>query len=464
MSNYLFLSLVSLAAFSSNLVAEPSSNLSVVNFANASGDRVSGSVVNMEGDLLEFKSALFPKNVFFNKSAILDVELDQAEPSIDIDFTQADHVAELQLEGRYGQEDKRDTLRGQLTQIADDHIILSTWYAGELKVQRDLIHSIKIKSNQSGLYQGPNSLEEWDQGKSANSWKFENKALVTGKSRGAISKDISLLDQSVLKFKLQWKTSIALTLNLFADSPEVGKLENFYELRMQSNYLQMKKVIEGERPPQINRMSNTSYPHVTKSAEYAIYMDKKKGVFHIFINGTKVQTFTDSAVTPKLLGTSIYLRNENEKMMRISSMILEKWNGTIPTPEDEKALNQLQGEGQRILLANGDAVIGKIGLIKNGMLDIKTEHADLKLPLYGIRDLKLPSTEDNKPKMETNDVKAHFKGGGWIILDVSSIDKEFIHGNNKAIGNHKFRIDAFEKIELSIYEPSYNKIRKEQAW
>jgi len=457
MSNFKFLSLISLTALAPLLVAESSENLSRVNFAN--GDKVSGAIVNMDDKLLEFKSALFPKNVLFNKSAILDLEL-----FIDIDFTQADHVAELQLEGRYGQEEQRDTLRGQLSQIADDHVILSTWYAGELKVERSLIHSIKIKSNQSGLYQGPNSLEEWDEGNSANSWKFENNALVSGNSRGVISKDIGLLDQSVLKFKLQWKSSIALTLNLFADSPEIGKLENFYELRMQSNYLQMKKVIKNERPPQINRIRNASYTHATNSAEYAIYMDKKKGVFHIFINGKNVQTFTDNAATPKLLGSSIYLRSDNEKKMRISNMSLEKWNGAIPTPEDGEALNLLKGDGQRILLANGDAVVGKLGQISNGMLDIKTEYADLKLPIFGIRDLKLPTSEENHPKMEPNDVKAHFKGGGWVILNVSSIDKEFIHGEHKAIGNHKFRIDAFEKIELSIYKRSYNKIRKEQTW
>ena len=462
MSNYILLSLITLAALAPTLVAEPPNKLSRVNFTN--GDKVSGTIVNMEANLLDFKSTLFPKNVFFNKSAILDLELDQTQPSIGINFAQADHVAELQLESRYRQEEQRDTLRGQLIQIADDHVLLSTWYAGELKIQRNLIHSIKIKSNQSGLYQGPNSLEEWHEGNSARSWKFKDNALVSGKSRGVISKDIGLLDQSVLKFKLQWKNTIALTLNLFADSPEVGKVENFYELRMQSNYLHMKKVIKNERPPQINRMSNTSYSHAKKSAEYAIYMDKNKGVFHVFINGNKVQTFTDNAATPKLLGSSIYLRNENEKVMRISNMSLEKWNGTIPTPEDEKALNQLKGDGQRILLANGDAVVGKIGLIKNGMLDIKTEHADLKLPLFGIRDLKLPSTEKNQPKMEPNDVKAHFKGGGWIILNVSSIDKEFVHCKHEAIGNHKFRIDAFEKIEFSIYKRSYNKIRKDQAW
>jgi len=462
MSNFIFLSLITLAALAPALVAEPSNKISRVSFAN--GDKVSGSLVNLDVKLLGFKSTLFPKSVFFNRSAILDLELGQAQPSIEIDSTQADHMAEIQLKGRYSQEDQRDTLRGQLSQVADDHVILSTWYAGELKIQRNLIHSIKIKSNKTDLYSGPNSLEEWNQRFSSNSWKFQNNALISGNSRGGISKDIGLVNQSVLKFKLQWKDTIGLTLNLFADSPKYDKLANYYQLSMQSNYLQMKKVIKDERPPQLNRMSNTGYIHATKSAEYAIYMNKQKGIFHIFINGKKVHTFTDQAATPNLLGSSIYLRNDNGKMMHMSNIRVEKWNGAIPTPEDEKSLKQLKGDDQRILLANGDAVVGKIGQISNGMLDIKTEHADLKLPLIGVRDLKLPSTEESQPKMERNDIKAHFKTGGWIILNVTSIDKGFIHGRHQAIGNHSFRVDAFEQIEFNICNGNYNKIRKEQAW
>ncbi|MEO1856761.1 MAG: hypothetical protein ABGY95_05265 [Rubritalea sp.] len=463
MSNFRFLSLISLVILAPTLTAEPPGKRSRVNFAN--GDKVSGTVVNMDADLLEFKSTLFPKNVFFNKPAILDLELDQSQPKIDIDFTQADHMAELQLEGRYGQEEQRDTLRGQLSQIADDHVILSTWYAGELKVQRDLIHSIKIKSNQTDLYSGPNSLEEWQEENSASSWRFENNALISGNSRSVISKDIGLLDQSVLKFQLQWKNTIALTLNLFANSPQKAKLENYYELRMQTNYMYMQKRIKNERPPQLDRAPNSSYDHASNSAEYAIYMDKKKGVFHVFINGDKAHTFTDHAATPKLLGSSIHLRNDNENKMRISNIRLEKWNGAIPSGlEEEEALEQLKGEGQRILLANGDTVVGQIGKINNGMLDVKTEHADLKLPLFGIRDLQLPATEENHPKMQSNDVKAYFKDGGWIILNVKSIDDKFLHGSHEAIGNHAFRIDAFEKIELNIYKLSYAKIRKEQVW
>ena len=462
MNNITILSFLALITLAGNLGAERSNNQSRVNFSN--GDKISGSVVNMDVSLLEFKSAHFPKNVFFNKSTILDLELHQPTKPIDIDFTQADHIAELKLEGRYGQENQRDTLSGQLTQIADDHVILSTWYAGELKVQRNLIHSIKIKSNQPDLYSGPNSLEEWDQDQSAGSWKFENKALVSGNSRGVISKDIGMPKLSVLRFKLEWKNTIALTLNLFADSPEIGNQDNYYELRMQTNYMYMQKRIKNERPPQLDRMPNTSYDHKKKSAEYAIHMDKNKGVFHVFVNGQLAQTFNDHSATPKLLGSSIHLRNDNENQMRISGLRLEKWNGAIPSPVDDKAHKQIDGDGQKILLANGDAVVGKIGSISNGMLDIETEHAELKLPLFGIRDLKLPIAEENHPKMEPNDIKAYFKSGGWIILDVKSIDAEFLHGSHQAIGNCSLRIDAFEKVEMNIYDSNYIKLRNKSDW
>jgi len=62
MSNFIFLSLITLAALAPALVAEPSNKISRVSFAN--GDKVSGSLVNLDVKLLGFKSTLFPKVSF----------------------------------------------------------------------------------------------------------------------------------------------------------------------------------------------------------------------------------------------------------------------------------------------------------------------------------------------------------------------------------------------------------------
>lgn len=435
---------------------EPSAKVDFIN-----GDTITGSIVNMQKDSLEFKSSHFPQNARFNKDSVLSVTFPSKKTELPIDFQQANHVAELNLKGRFGYEDEQGVLRGQITQINDSSIELSTWFAGPLTVDRSLIHSIKILSNDSELYRGPNSLKEWTSSTSQDAWKYGNGALISSTTCGSLAKDVPLPDKAHLSFDLEWKNYLGLSLSFYANAKESPT--NYYELRLQNNYMYMQKFLKGERSPQLDRRPNSNLNQPSDSARFDIYMDKKRGEFHVFVDGKKAHTFTDHSPSVDKFGTFLFLRNYSENRMRLNNMIIKKWTNTLLSATDEGAFDQLDGEGQRLLLANGDAVIGKIGKIKDGLLAVETTHTSLQIPLSRIPKINFPS-EPNQPKAEIQDIKAYFKEGGWIIIAAERIDEHHIYGMNHAIGEHTFRLDAFEKIDFNIYDRTHNKVRQLNKW
>lgn len=375
-----------------------------------------------------------------------------------------DHVAILELEDRFGYEGEHGTLQGQLDELTEKSLTLSTDYAGSLTVDRSLVKSISITNSTTSLYTGPKSIEEWNAFGEAGTWKFSNSSLISNASRGSIAQDVGLPDKALLTFNLSWKVRPGLSLYLFADKADDEQPSSYYEIRLNSNYMYMQKSTPLDSSRQLAKMPNTQLSFDSQSAEVAIYMDKNKGIFHVFVNGEKTYTFTDHSPSPEGFGSSIFFRNDNESRMLIKEIQVENWTNAIPTEEDQKAYSKLSGEGQKILLANGDAVIGQIGEISNGLLSIETKYTPLKIPLAGVRDLHLPPVEENHPKAERNDIKAYFHDGGWVMIDVVKIDNSQIRGKNKAIGPCEFDIRAFKKLEFNVYEKPHQKLRQKDTW
>ncbi|MFC4993997.1 hypothetical protein [Rubritalea tangerina] len=431
----------------------------------ADGDIISGNVIGLNDDIMLFKSKKFSNSAApLKTSSILNVELFQQESDSPSSPALPDHLAEVKLEDRYGYEGEYGVLKGQLIQISDDSVTLNTSYAGELNIDRSLINQISIHSTGSGLYTGPNSLDEWTQHGSREAWKYSDNALIGGNARGSLSRDVNLPNQGHMSFEIDWQTNIGLTLLLFTDTVESSTPNNYYELRIQSNYITMSKRIKGQSSPHLDRNQNRNVDYPTEKAKYDLYMDKDKGKFDIYVNGKRINTFTDHTPTPDKLGTGLYLRKDNDHRLRLSEMRLEKWTGALPTQKDEDAFRDLKGEGQKLMLANGDAIIGKIGAIEDGILNIETIHTPLKVPLAKIRDLNLPMAQENHPRSLSGDIKAYYRDGGWITINVESIDEKAIHGSNEAIGKHSFQLSAFKKLELNVYNREFNKMRKEIQW
>jgi len=419
-----------------------------VHFRN--GDHLQGSIKSWDqsklvliSDLLEQPITIAPSSV--TKFSILPHKIEHAPPS--------QHETLISIKPRFFRQNKAktaDLLRGQLTNISDNHITIDTWYAGQLTIDRSMIASMNVFGKGKQAYYGPNSIEEWNNLSDEPIWSFKDGILI-GRRNGHIAKNIDMSNTSVLSFDYSWVGNPDLRILLFSDDTEQDRPKNFYDLSLRSNHTKLHKTLN-RRPFIVTQMQRAPQLRGSGSAHIDFYADATKGTFALFLDGQQIFVEQDRSPSPDSLGGGLHLISENSPLSKISNLQVNRWNGDIPKSQTERSFESLEGKGEKILLRNGDAVIGNIESIDDETLKLQTPHTPLLLPLERMRSLDLKNLKENAPIMKKNDVLARFQAGGWIILDLHSLTSTSITGYNQSFGTATFNLNAFSSIEFNIYE------------
>lgn len=428
------------------------------------GDSISGEIKTWNDGRISILNPKIKQDLNLKTTNLLKIDLKkpgfQPEPG-----KKTNHEAIITLQHRFGSEQAHDQLKGQLVQITDDAITLNTDYAGEVVIDRKFIVNMDISSNNANIYAGPNNLEEWYQPDSDNSWNFKNSSLISGGTVGGqLSKDIGLEDLCYMSFFMDWKQSPNIKLLLFSDDFETSRPDNYYEMVIRNNYLYMRKFTSEDGSDPMD--GSTSIRQLTgmDTAFVEIFMNKKKGTFDILMDGEIVASISDRNATPERFGSSLHFVSEPRSPVRLRDLRVSRWSGRLPSKDDESAFEKLKGEGQRILLKNGDAIIGKLGKVDNGVLKVETKYTPIPIPVSGMRSIYMKTAEKNQPKQEIGDVKAYFTHGGWVIMKLVSLDPDKLVGYHQAFGEKAFNLDAFSQIEFNIYDPNMNAVRIGPSW
>ncbi|SHJ81781.1 hypothetical protein SAMN02745181_2704 [Rubritalea squalenifaciens DSM 18772] len=428
------------------------------------GDSFSGQIENWKEGRIVVKNPSVKQSVDLRTDNLLKIDLQSSE-SEDSKPEKKDHEAIISIQHRFGNEQAHDQLKGQLVQVTDESITIDTDYAGEITVDRKFIVNMEITSQNSHIYSGPNSLEEWYQHDDDGSWNYKNASLISGgTSGGQISKDIGLDDLSHLSFYMDWKSSLNLKLLLYSDDFESTRPSNYYELVMRNSYIYMRKVTSEDGSDPMDGSTSVRQLSGMDTTYVEIFMNKKKGTFEIYFDGEKIAELSDRNASPENFGSALHFLSDQRAPIRIRNLRLSRWSGRLPTNDDENAFKKLKGEGQRILLKNGDAIIGQLGKVQNGVLKVETKYTPIPIPVAAMRSIYMKSSDKHQPKKEPQDVKAYFKNGGWVILKLISLDASKLTGYHQAFGEKTFSLDAFSQIEFNIYDPNMNAVRVGPSW
>ena len=101
-----------------------------------------------------------------------------------------------------------DKLFGLIDELNEDYLILDTWYAGKMQIERPMIEAIQSGGGESkAIFEGPNSLDEW-QVANRGSWSFKDDYLYNTRQYGGVGKDVKLPDKSNLEFTISWKSRL----------------------------------------------------------------------------------------------------------------------------------------------------------------------------------------------------------------------------------------------------------------
>lgn len=354
-----------------------------------------------------------------------------------------------------------DTLRGQLDALDEEFVTLKTWYGGKLKIRRTMASDLEIQRTHRTLYSGPEDFDSWTIDGEKNAWRLTAGALSATKGAG-IAREVESPDRCHFQFDLSWRSSLRFRVLLFSDDGETTQPENCYDLVCQRRFVYLRKrwVAQGNGGSKIVGQANIPDLAEKEKVRFEFYVDREKGTITLYLDGKQAHSWTDDEPKMGTFGKWLHFISEDFYPIQISRIRVSPWKGDLPeNVEVENEPDEEDLEGQKIRLQNGDIVIGDVGQIQNGVLDIKTEFCQMKIPVDRMRTIDLATGEYEEPIRKKRDVRAWLREGGRITFRLDSFTKDALKGYSQTFGDVEFKLNAFSRLEFNIYEEELESLR-----
>lgn len=452
--------LLGISPISTLAQAEEASSDATLRFFD--GSDVTGKIVEWKDQQISVVNGQFTEDLQLKTDGLDSIQLPRLG-KIPEAAAKATHSATVTLKPRFNQTEG-DTLRGALGQINDEAITLHTTYAGTLKIKRSLIANLDINSTTS-IYTPPHTPSEWQQHGDKLSWIFSNNDLIGGKGNGTIARDFNLPDTCHLGFDIDWKANMDLNISLFSNDVKNQYPNQCYTLTIRNNYAYMRKTsTDGNNNAMDGAKPIHEFIKNGNTAKMDIYMDRAKGHFYLYIDGVEASQFNDPQPDKKKMGGAIHLTANQSSKIRLRNFSVFPWNASLPNANQSAAKTDPSKKGQQIVLQNGDTVVGTIDKIEEEILTIQSEFGKIAIPVLAMRTVLLKDTKPDAPKMAKNDIKAHFRSGGWVILGLESIKDGKLTGFHQGFGTQSFDLSAFSYIDFNLNSEQQSSSRTEQDW
>jgi hypothetical protein len=456
MKKYFFI--ISFCALSSSFAVGP--NTTLLTFLN--GNNLQGCAVAAEPTKLYWKSEALGIQGSFFLSQIKELTL----PAPVAAKSEAKHLAHVRFNPDLRQQNQKlsgDSLYGALVDVTETSIILDTWYAGRLTIDRNMVSQLEIQEMQPPLYSGPTGESDW-KADPRKSWIQEDGKLVMKEEQGFIGRDFKEMPESFcLSFFAEWNGHFSLQLTFCANDLNSQKPDDGYILFIDASQCHLRRDVRGIQPQLFAGMMGDDGPDTSsirekEKSQFKLYVDRSTGKIVLFSDETLIHEWQDTS--PKCKGKMIHFQpySSRNQRQRISQIVMTKWDGILNKQKDEKPnpiTNPEPAKGeQRIRLRNGDIALGSVQKIAEGTVQLKTRFGDLSLPIERITDLKLPPPEYNERLLQNGDIRCWFPDGHHITFRLESITPQGKwKGYAQNFGEAEFDISAFSKIEFNLYPP-----------
>ena len=423
------------------------------------GDKLIGNPININDDNhLSFSSQNLHDKAKFPLEKVLTLNLDTWAPS-----TQKKTLARVQIQPSF-RSPQGDTLTGELQALTPDNIEIKTEHAGVINIKRSMTKSLDIINQGKGSYYGPNDIQEWSLPFGKHTWEFNNGTLISNEA-SSIGQDLELTEKAHLSFQASWQQTMRFNIQLYSNDVTEVSPTSYYDIYLNRNNVSLQT--RGKGHPAGHRASQRiSAPLPGLQNQFDIFMNRKRGLFIIYINGEQACTMRSPNPDPEDLGTGLSFKAYEADPIKISQIHLRPWNGiTLPDSSTflskdnvEKKDSDEKKPPHYIVLQNGDEVPGTAGKVEDGRIIVETEHTPIRIPIERVQSLRQSDAEE-QPKKYAQDIRAWFHGGGHVTLRLSAFENETITGYNQAYGEVSFDIEAFRKIDFHIYDQTYNQLR-----
>lgn len=428
---------------------------------NIAGLRSSESISLSAEDRLIFDSKLLTNPAEFYLSEVAAVRLQEGE--------RGQNTANTVVRLANG-----DTHRGKMSGLNDDAVLLETDYAGDLEIRREFVTQMRFPSLLDFTYYGPKNIDEWIIHGRENDWRLEEGKLSSNGPH-AIGLKRSMTRSIQLSFDAEWSATTNFSVEIFASSADEQAQRSSYRITFQNDGVRFNRLLQGQRARFNNRRffnRNRNSPlQGAQSGRFDIFADSESGSIEVYFNGEELGQWQDEQPDATNLGGCLIFENESYDLLKIGEIDLAPWDGTNFN-EGAKVvssdINTPSSEGDRVVLINGDSVLGEIGELKEGCLAIKVFEREVQIPANRVRSIRLFNpifvefATVPLPREYNRDVRAYFDDGKFVTFRLDAIDGDKLIGYSEAFGEQSFTKASFQRLEFNLY-PDYTVDRVEAA-
>jgi hypothetical protein len=344
-----------------------------------------------------------------------------------------------------------DQLGGNVVSMNEETLVMDTWYAGEIPIEKVMITSLHPNAEGSAIvYEGPTDIATWNLGDDSmkNSWRLKNGALYPVQSH-PIGREIEgIPDSASIEFEVDWRSYPAFNFVFYTDTIEKVS-GNYYMLQISSSSVYMRRYTRNQGSQNMWNMNHSDFSNNRSThARFNLLVDKKAKSFSLLINGTLIKQWTDPGSFAGL-GNGIMFAPQNPGGMKFYNIRISEWDGTIPQPTQEQEEDSKEDQVQFV---NKDKVSGTLVGIAEGKATFRTEFATMDVPLDRIGEIVFSMTEVERARRNKEDIRLTFVQNGQLTLQLRKVEKSMVYGYSENFGEVKIPLEAFRELEFNIYE------------
>lgn len=432
-------------------------------------DILPGGVAAIEKDLIRWNSPQLEAPAPFLMNQVLEINQTPVVPGIDEVGSEA--VVTLT---------NGDSLRGQLAAVSDSAIEIDTWYAGRLSLRRPMVEGVRIVDRPKLIFRGPEAIDGWKRLDDDKSWSFEY-GRFRSHGAGQIARDVKIPAVSRTGFDLSWRGQLRARIIFCSDDVNTKEPSNAYDLIIQRKYVYLRKRWNSNGNSGTNIIGqNLNVPEFSENekARVELCIDRKKGLFNLIVDGRSVAVLNDQDFKEGAMGGGLHFVADESSPLTLSRIEVSEWDGIVeqqPVSEDPNVAEQeeeKQNEPRkkeepapgRMILRNGDTLLGEVLSIDKGIMRVKTSFQELKLPVSRLKTIALKPVEREEAILRNGDVRAWFADGSRVVFRLDAASPDGLQGSSQNFGTATFKPDAFNRIEFNLYEPKFQTLRGEKTW
>ncbi len=350
-----------------------------------------------------------------------------------------------------------DVLPGYIVAMDADTLVMDTWYAGEVRINRSMVMSILPNLSQSNiLYEGPNSLEEWTLSPHMGNrpqWRYADGALYSIQQQPIGRMIEGLPDTYEVYFDVAWRSShpnFSFTFN----TPNVQQNTDAYVMSVQSTTIMMSRSVRNRGTRNFGtRITHSGFDGSSgqRSARFGVLVDKDSRNFTLLIDGDVVGQWTDAEAFAGQ-GEGIAFRSGSMGDIKISNIRVAPWDGRLPGAAGD---GEDIGEYDQVRFVNNDKFSGQVLSVENDTLRFKTVYATLDIPMDRVMEIVMADEKSERARRRANDVMAVFADRGLLTVEIDRIEDGILHGASENFGNISLPLGVLRTLQWNIYrEPA----------